>query len=90
MMKRVRMIGVSRAVGTQPIVKSVRTSRPTAGALSRLALVARQLFHLAFQLRIDVPSAIFALDVNSHLLEANLDALLERLHRLVDTRSMDH
>ena len=69
-------------------VRAGRQAGTAADALVGLALVARQLFHLALQLRVHIASSVLALDVNSHLLETNFDPLLERLHRLVDSRAV--
>jgi hypothetical protein len=45
-------------------------------------LISHQLCHLAFELRIFIAAAGFALDVSAHLLEAHFDPLLQWLHRL--------
>jgi hypothetical protein len=54
-----------------------------------LALIPRQLLHLTLQLWVHIPSAIFALDMNPHLLETLFYALLKWLQGLIDPRSMD-
>lgn len=92
MMDRIRMTGISCAVGTQPVVKRVSThsqASAATGTVCRLALIPSQLLHLTLQLRVHIPSAIFALNMNPHLLEALFYPLLEWLQGLVDSRSMD-
>lgn len=86
-------------IGTQAVVDgasasaihhgTTRNGQQHAAGLPLLQLTACELCQFALQLRVHISAPVLALHVGSHLLEASFDPLLEWLHGLIDSRTVD-